>query len=241
MKKHKLVLAFLLASIICTVSVHAQIGNQIVVGHAASKWSYPGIGGKFGTGFEVGYGVYKKFSEKMEWIGNLTFVSSIASKNIGYRIVEDPILLEKVYEPSNFDFKVGNVNFNYMIDYKLYKEYLGLVGGLGFQINLNSGKNEEALKDVFMSEEDITGKRPDQVGAIYGTPKANRFTYSASFGISVMPIEQIQIFALMSYPINSTYSSFGIGSNPIFEEIKVLTLRTGIYYKILGSPRDRRY
>ncbi len=222
-----LVLSFL------TLASSAQLGYQLIGGYAMSKWSAAGIGGKFGPGFEVGFGVFARYSDKLQWQSNITVVSVKSKDNIGYVLEDD--LFNSTFKKKFFDVGVGFLSYDYMLDYNLYKEYVGVMGGLGLQFRIPFNDNS-ALEDYWISDQDLVGRRRVDVIDIAqpGMPEPNVLTFNANLGLSFNPVEKIQIFSMVNYPINASYEG------TIFP-IKVLTFRTGVAIKLIGSPRDRRF
>lgn len=222
-----------LVIIFTTLASNAQIGYQLIGGYAMSKWSATGIGGKFGPGFEVGFGVFAKYSEKLQWQSNITLVSVKSKDNIGYVLEDDQF--NSTFKKKFFDIGVGFLSYDYMLDYNLYKEYVGIIGGLGLQFRVPFSDNN-SLIDYWISDQDLVGKRRDQVLDIAenNMPDPNILTFNANLGVTFNPVEKIQIFSMINYPINANYENTGF-------PIKVITLRTGVAIKLMGSPRDRRF
>lgn len=235
--------------IVCSsLTAKAQLGRSLYAGATLSSFRNDTLNSKGGTGFEIGYSVFAKYSDRLEWTSSISFFTVKRTGVTVYKVENDPNFNVETYTPTTTDFNTGQLNASYMLSYYAIPDQLALCGGfdMGFDF-LSTFKHAEADAQLYRlkaSTDVVTGspyieKKPiDEI-------KTPLFTYGPTFGVSYTYDERFVVYARYTMFLNTYFSKKDemseTNSTEYTDMSKLNLLKVGLGYKFIPSPKDRRF
>lgn len=240
-------LSFLL--IVCSaLTAKAQLGKSIYGGITHSSFRNDTISSKGGIRYEFGYGLFAKYSARLEWTSSIGFLAVKRSDVTVYSAQTDPNFGGEIYTPTTADFNTSQLNFNYMLSYYIIPDQLAITGAfdLGFDF-LSSFKRSQADPNLFRAKittDEYSGMPYVEKAAITEI-KSPMFTYGPTFGVSYTYDERYVLYARYTLFLNTYFAKKDemstVTSTDFTDMSKLSLLRAGFAYKFIPSPKDRRF
>lgn len=244
--KAKIVLLLLVLSVQYTS--YAQLGKSLSAGIVFPGASSSKIDIKGKTGFEIGYHMFAKYSERLEWTSGVSYIRT-SYELAGYLETHDYFswTSSTLYTPNTTRKYMNMFNYDYNLSYYVVPDMVAVCGGAVLGLAMSSRNTDMSGNKQLYSNQDLTKYNNTSNDAPTDSYVAESreeglypvWNYGFQFGASFTFRDRFKVWGIYNVYANKMFGEDAMST--MMGDPKARFLRIAFTYKFIPSYKSLRF